>query len=384
MDQPFKCASCGQTQPFDFAGWKCPLCGGVLDLPAPVQPWTARQDRQAQVGALPAFDPQRIDHRERGLWRYRHTLPLPPDAEPVTLGEGGTPLVSPEVNGRTVHFKLEYLNPTGSFKDRGMAVMLTALKASGVQEAIEDSSGNAGASFAAYAARAGIKARVFVPATAAGPKRAQIAAYGAEVVAVAGPRSQAAEAARRAADQGARYASHVYNPLALAGHATAAYEIWEQLSRAPESVVLPLGHGTLLLGLHRGFKALRAAGLIERLPRLVGVQAMACAPLWAVHAYGRDGLSWVTEGETAAEGIRVLHPVRGDAVLAAIAESGGTILAVDDPALHAGRDALARLGFYVEATSAVVWEALADGSDPQARPTGEVLVILTGSGLKSP
>lgn len=335
------------------------MCGGVLNLSAPA-----------------VVDPQKIDTSERGLWRYRHTFPLPAGAEPVTLGEGGTALVSAAVGDRTVHFKLEYLNPTGSFKDRGMAVMLTALKAMGVREAIEDSSGNAGASFAGYAARAGVAARVFVPTAASGPKRAQIAAHGAEIIPVEGPRSKASEAALAAAERGAYYASHIYNPLGIAGHATAAYEIWEQLGHAPESVLLPVGHGTLLLGLHYGFNALKAAGLIERRPRLVGVQALACAPIWAVQTYGRDALGWVTEGETLAEGIRVIQPIRGDAVLAAIAESGGTLLAVDDPAITVGRDHLARMGFYVEATSAVVWKAL-------RQVPGEVVAILTGHGLKS-
>jgi threonine synthase len=356
---PFRCTSCRQTQPLEFAGWKCPACGGVLDLDRP-----------------PIFDPQQIERRERGLWRYRHTLPLPPGAQRVTLGEGGTPLAAIKLGDRILHCKLESLNPTGSFKDRGMAVMFTALKAIGARDVIEDSSGNAGVSFAAYAARAGIQARVFVPASASGRKRAQIAAHGAEVVAVDGPRTAAAGAARREAEGGARYASHVYNPIGLAGHATAAYEIWEQMGRAPECIVVPVGHGTLLLGLHRGFKALRAAGLIDRLPRLIGVQALACAPIWAAFTYGRDGLLWVTEGQTIAEGIRVLQPVRGDAVLAAVVESGGALRAVDDAAVQSGRAALARLGLYVEPTSAVVWEALSEVK-------GEVVVVLTGNGLKT-
>lgn len=356
----FKCTNCGREYGLDFGRAACPVCGGILDLSQPL-----------------VFDPDRIDARGRGLWRYRHALPIPVDAEPVTLGEGGTPLVPIDIGGREVSFKLEFTQPTGSFKDRGMAVMMTALRAAGISEAVEDSSGNAGASFAGYAARAGIRARVFVPEAAAGPKRAQIAAYGAEIVAVPGPRSRAAEAALAAVKGGAHYGSHIYNPIGLAGNATAAYEIWEQLGRAPETVVLPLGHGTLFLGLHRGFKALRAAGAITRLPRLVGVQALACAPIWAVQRYGRAGLAMVSEAETVAEGIRVVRPVRGDAVLMAMAESGGGLVAVDEPAIKAGHNALARLGLYVEMTSAVVWEALSQLS-------GDVVAILTGSGLKSP
>ena len=361
---PFKCTNCGRKQPLSFGGGPCPVCGGVLDLAAPL-----------------AFDPAQVEQRAQGLWRYRHTFPLPVDAAPVTLGEGGTPLVAAEVAGRTVHFKLGYLQPTGSFKDRGMAVTFTALRASGITDTLEDSSGNAGAAFAGYAARAGIKARVFVPASAAGPKRAQIAAFGAEVVAVDGPRSAAAEAALAAVRGGAHYGSHIYNPIGLAGNATAAYELWEQLGHAPEMIVLPVGHGTLLLGLHRGFKALKTAGLIDRLPRLVGVQALACAPLWAVHRYGREGLAMAREGATVAEGIRVVRPVRGDAVLAAIQDSGGTLLAVEEPDILAGQNALAQLGLYVETTSAVVWPVLAG---LPTEPSGaECVVMLTGSGLKN-
>lgn len=335
------------------------MCGGLLNLSTPA-----------------VFDSAHIDGQARGIWRYRHTFPLPIEAEPVTLGEGQTPLVPIPIDGRQVFFKMEGLNPTGSFKDRGMAVMFTALKAVGISEALEDSSGNAGAAFAGYAARAGIKARVFVPVSASGPKRAQIEAYGAELVPVDGPRSKATEAAQAAAASGLYYGSHIYNPLGLAGNATAAYEIWEQLGHAPENLLLPIGHGTLLLGLHRGFKALQQAKLIERLPRFIAVQAMACAPIWAVYRYGRDGLRWVTEGQTIAEGIRVFQPVRGDAVLAAIAETDGVVLAYEDDAIRAGRQALAHLGLYAEPTCGVVWEALQHVS-------GEVVVMVTGNGLKS-
>lgn len=339
------------------------MCGGLLEL-----------------ADAPAFDPAQVDARASGIWRYRHTFPLPAEVEPVSLGEGRTPLLAVTIQPRTVFFKHEGQNPTGSFKDRGMAVLFTALKHAGVRSALEDSSGNAGAAFAGYAARAGIAARVFVPASASGPKRKQIEAYGAELVALKGSRAQVAEAARAEAERGGVYGSHVFNPLGLAGNATCAFEIFEQLGRAPEAVVLPVGHGTLLLGLHRGFKALRAAGLIERLPKLIGVQARPCAPLWAFHTYGREGLGWVTEGQTVAEGIRVLNPVRGDVVAQTVRESGGEVLAVEEETILPGRDALARLGFYVEPTCAVVWAAL---PDILAQTPGAVVAVLTGSGLKS-
>jgi threonine synthase len=366
MTYPVLCTSCRRTHQASAALWKCPACGGVLDLPDP-----------------PAFDPAQVERGTRGLWRYRHTFPWTEAVEAVSLGEGGTPLVAAPVEGRPVYFKLDFLNPTGSFKDRGTTLLATALAADGVRAAVEDSSGNAGASFAAYAARAGIAARLFLPAAASGPKRAQIEAYGAELVPVPGPRSKAAEAVQAAAAEGAIYASHNYNPIGLAGLATAAYELWEELGRAPDWVISPAGHGSNLLGLARGFRSLKAGGLIDRLPRLVAVQALACAPLWAVKSYGLDGLGFVTEGETLAEGIRILQPVRGDAVLAAVAESGGDILAVDEAAIQAGRAALAGLGLYVEPTSAVIWQA-AKEILKRAGNQATIAAILTGSGLKSP
>ena len=219
-----------------------------------------------------------------------------------------------------------------------------------------------------------------VPDSAAGPKRDQIGAYGAEVVRIMGPRSNAAQAVLRAVDEGIAYASHTFSPFGLAGYATAAYELVEQME-APAAVIVPAGQGNLLLALGRGFKALLAAGRIAKLPRLVGVQARACAPLWAVFHYGAAGYGWVTEGQTLAEGVRIKHPVRGDAVLQVVSESEGTFVAVDEGEILPGRDQLARRGFYVEPTSAIVWSALHQLEKELPDP---VAVILTGSGLKSP
>jgi threonine synthase len=343
--------------------YHCPVCGGIYDLGTPI----------IYMPSAPA--PER-----GGLARFRSSFPLAPDTPWITLGEGGTPLIAGAVDDRWVHFKCEHLNPTGSFKDRGASVLISALAAAGVVEAIEDSSGNAGAAFAAYAARAGMRARVFVPDGASPRKRAQIAAYGAEIVRLPGPRSQVAEAARREADAGAVYASHVWLPFGLAGFATLAFELVEQLGGAPGAVLLPAGHGTLVLGLARGFAALQEAGAIDRVPKLIAAQAAACAPLWAAHQAGGQAVGWVREGETRAEGIRILQPLRGDAVLKAVETSRGTIVAVDEPSIGRGEAELARRGFFVEPTSAVVWGALEATLRSLPDP---VVAVLTGSGLKS-
>jgi threonine synthase len=285
------------------------------------------------------------------------------------------------VRGRELYFKCEHLNPTGSFKDRGSAVLVSALVAAGVTYAVEDSSGNAGASFAAYAARAGLAARVYVPASASPAKRLQIEAYGAEVVEVPGPRTAAAERVQQEASSGICYASHAYLPFGQAGLATIAYEIVEQLGRAPGTLVLPAGQGTLLLGCAAGFDAMQRAGAIDRSPRIIAVQAQACAPLWAVLAGGAAGLAWVQEGPTRAEGIRILQPLRGDAVLRAVEASSGTIVPVSEDRIEEGEHELGRLGFYVEPTSAVVWPAVMSLLDELAEP---IVAVLTGSGYKAP
>ncbi|MEX2029977.1 MAG: pyridoxal-phosphate dependent enzyme [Anaerolineales bacterium] len=362
---PFACSSCGRPYPAIGFPFRCPTCGGVFDYREPI-----------------AYVPEAITvARGGGLARFRKSYPLPPDAPWVSLGEGDSPLVPAVVEGRTIHFKCEFMLPTGSFKDRGTVVLVNALVAAGVAAAVEDSSGNAGASFAAYAGLAGIRARVVVPDSASPTKLAQIRAYGAEVVRVLGPRSNASEVVLRIAAGGTVYASHAYQPHGLAGMATAAFEIYEQLGRAPGSVVLPVGQGTLLLGLARGFAALQSAGRIERTPVLVGVQAMSCAPIWAVSRAGAAGLRLMGEGETIAEGIRIRTPIRGDAVLAAVEGTGGWIEAVEEEAIAVGRQALARLGFWVEPTSAVVWPALRAGVSRMAEP---VVAVLSGSGYKHP
>lgn len=352
------CLNCGGAYPEAGTPYECPKCGGLYD---DIEPLT--------IGDVGSHQP--------GIWRYANSFgqPLPP----ISLGEGNTPLVSGIVSERRVYFKCEYANPSGSFKDRGTATLVSFLQSRGVTEAIEDSSGNAGASFAAYAARAGIKARVFVPEAASGIKRTQIEMYGAEIVSVPGTRAQAAEAVRKAAEGGMVYASHAYLPFNLPGYATCAYEIVEQLGQAPGSVIVPAGQGGLLLGMGRGFHALVRAGKIQKVPVIIGVQASACAPLAALSAMGYIGLNFVTEGATLAEGVRVRNPVRANAIVKITHESGGRIVAVDEPFIIPGRDALAHLGFYVEPTSALVWQALnetiSDLSDP-------VVAILTGSGYK--
>ncbi len=351
-----RCAACGRPAPGDPAAWRC-RCGGAWAL-EPVE------------AVLPRAD---LAGRPRSLWRYRELIPV--GGPPVTLEEGMTPLV-PARDGRLL-FKVEAANPSGSFKDRGAAVLLTALAGAGVREVVEDSSGNAGAAIAAYSARAGLRATIYVPQATSPGKLAQITAYGARVVRVPGTREDVARAAQTAPGV---YASHCWNPAFFHGTKTVAFELWEQLGwRAPDWVVAPVGHGTLLLGLALGFRELLGAGAIARLPRLVAVQSAGCAPL-AGPRLGRP----VGAGDTIAEGIRIRVPVRAAEIEAAVRESDGRWEIVDDGAIQAARVRLGGEGLYVEPTAAVAPAAawrLVERSELD--PSAAVVVPLTGHGLKA-
>ena len=361
---PRICSQCATRFDDQSPAWRC-TCGGPLDLT-----WRG------------ALIPDRLAGREATLWRYREALP--PIDTPVTLGEGFTPLLPFRLEGRDVLLKCEHLFPTGSYKDRGAALLVSHARDTGITEVIEDSSGNAGAAMAAYCARAGIRCRILVPESTSSIKKSQITAFGAELIEVPGPREAAAEKARSLAEH-TFYASHCYNPWFLQGTKTFAYEIWEQLGhRVPDTVILPVGNGTLLLGADLGFDELFEWGLANRRPRLVGVQAARCAPL--VEAF-RDGLDEPVDAvrdvrPTRAEGIAVAAPVRGRQILAAIRESGGTLLAVKEESIESCRIALGRAGILAEPTAAA---GLAGAARyfADAPPDEEVLAAVTGHGLKT-
>jgi threonine synthase len=377
------------------------VCGHALDFADP---------------PLPAgTEPQASLDRDRGLWAVAGFLPVEPH---VTLGEGWTPLV--EAPGWDAAFKLDYLFPTGSFKDRGAATTVSQAVELGVDRLVEDSSGNAGHAIATYAARAGLDAEIYVPSGAKSSKLRAIERTGADVVRVDGDRQAVTEAchdrldsaarraaedsaARRAAEDSAArraaedsdtrenaagpgqsaeawYASHAWQPAFFAGTATVAMEIAAQSDwTAPDVVVTPLGHGTLFLGAYRGFRALCEAGWIDAVPRLVGAQAAGTAPVVAA----RHGTAAAAGDNDAADGIQIQSPAREAQLLAAVEATGGEVVAVDEDATGAALDRLHAAGFYTEPTCAVAPAALDALRDRGAvGPDEDVVVALTGSGLK--
>jgi threonine synthase len=305
---------CGTVVEPDATVWRCPRCGGPFSF---------------------------------------STLNIAPPAslERVTMGEGNTPLATVHLADREVVAKLEFEAPTGSFKDRGAAVLIAAALDVGATRVVADSSGNAGTAIAAYAARAELPCEVFVSAALPSSKVARI---NAEVVTVKGTREDvAAAAAARVEETGAFYASHVWNPWFLEGTKHYVLELSAQLGgRLPAALVLPAGNGTLVLGARRAFQELGVTTPI------IAVQAARCGPVAEAFAAGHDHVSPVIDQGTIAAGIAIAAPARGDEILAAVRATGGWFVTVTDDEIVAAASELAGQDFIVEPTAAAPAAAL--------------------------
>ncbi len=315
---------------------------------------------------------------------FRGDLSLPAGAPAVSLREGNTPLVPALRAGRgaDLYFKIEGQNPTGSFKDRGMAVAVSGALADGARFLVCASTGNTSASAAAYAARAGLPALLAVPAgegAVAKGKLAQALAFGARLVLVRGNFDQALAAvcALATARPDAALVNSV-NPLRLEGQKTGAFEVVQQLGDAPQWLCIPVGNAGNISAYWRGFCEYRQAGRSTRVPRLVGAQAAGAAPLVSGQ--------WVDRPETVASAIRIGRPASAHLARAAVAEADGRFLAVADAAILEAYRFLAREeGIFCEPASAAslagFWAAQRQGLIRQGE---QVVCILTGSGLKDP
>jgi threonine synthase len=353
----FVCSRCQKKYLDSDRVWVC-NCGGALDL-----------------DFTPCFHVDLIEARPPTMWRYREALPV---SEPVSFAEGFTPLVREVFKGIEVYLKLDYLFPSGSFKDRGASVMMSRVRELGFGEVVEDSSGNAGAAVAAYSAKAGIDCTIYVPESTGSGKLTQIASYGATVRRVSGSREDTSRAILEAVGS-SYYASHIYNPYFIEGTKTFAFEVCEQLGwGVPDSVVVPVGHGSMLLGTYFGFKELLEAGVTDRMPRIIGVQSESCSPLAKAWMENLVDYVHVDPKPTVAEGISISEPVRAPQILEAVKETNGHILAVSEEEIISCLREAFRMGYYIEPTSATVLTALGDLSD-----LGVAVIPLTGTGLKA-
>ena len=276
------------------------------------------------------------------MWRYREMLPIATDEEPVTLGEGGTPLLpAPRLAARlgfgfALFVKDESRNPTGSFKARGMAAAVTCAKRLGAKALVAPSAGNAGGALAAYGARAGIPVVVFLPVDTPGVLIEECRSYGADVRLVDGLIDGAGkEAAKFAEETGAFNVATLREPYRIEGKKTMGYELVEQLGRVPAAVVYPTGGGTGLVGMWKAFDELEALGWIDaRRPKMISVQAENCAPIVRAFESGAERAARWENAQTAAWGLRVPAAIGDRLMLRAIRDSRGTAIAVSEIAMH--------------------------------------------------
>ncbi|MEQ8585617.1 MAG: threonine synthase [Thalassobaculaceae bacterium] len=353
--------------PVDTPIWRCPETGAPVNLTD-----------------CEGLGRDEIDTEERSLWRYAKAIRVDKAAR-VQLGEGWTPLIPVSLPGGDVRLKLESLMPSGSFKDRGMAVLIAYLKAHGITEVMLDSSGNAAGALACYAGASGIKCRVLVPASTSPTKVAQIRAYGAVVDLVEGSRQDVAAKALRLAEKGVFYASHNWQPFFIEGTKTLAYEIWEQSGfRVPDNIVIPVGYGSNLLGCRIGFDELKRRGEIDRVPRLFAAQPANVGALVRAFEANADEPVDFTPKPTVAEGVAAAKLVRTAECVAALRDTGGEAVAVAEETILPAVRMLAAKGVLVEPSCALAAtgysQLVADGTISAADDT---VVVMTGNGLKS-
>ncbi|HIW09336.1 MAG TPA: threonine synthase [Candidatus Faecalibacterium intestinigallinarum] len=360
----FRCTRCGATAPVDTRASHC-SCGGLWQLDY----------------TPPAFDLDLIDRSVWGLFRYRRFLPLTGDTwRDVTLGEGMTPLVPLD---QDVLLKMDYYMPTLSFKDRGAAVLVAHMKSIGVEVAVQDSSGNAGNSVAAYCGRCGIACDIYVPEGTSPGKIAMIQAHGATAHVVPGSRDHCADVCRAQVElEGKYYANHVYNPFFYQGTKTYLYEVYEQLGRIPAHLFVPLGNGTLFLGVVLALEELLAAGCIDHFPKVIAIQSERCDPFVKAAAVHSSDPAPVTPTPTMAEGISIGVPMRGREILEAIYRYDMDLVTVPEDRILEARSYLARRGIYCEHTTAANLAAYWHYCDTHGK-TPDSLLTMCGAGLKS-
>lgn len=383
QDYQIHCSQCGRVLRPDEKVNTCPVCNGRLDITYPF-PALAKVMTRKTLGS-----------RRPGVWKYRELLPLNPESLPVTLGEGGTGLHKADRLGRLLglsrlYLKNEGCNPTGTFKDRAATVAVTKASEFGFRRLAIASTGNAAASAAAYAAAANLECRAFVPDITPDGRLAQSLLYGAKVYRVKGSNNDAIRFLSSVQRKYGWYnvtTAALLNPYQAEGVKTIAYEIVEDLGwQVPDWVVIPVGGGGILGACWKGFLEFRALGLIEHLPRMVGVQPTGCAPLVRAFEEGRqpnDIPVWehpstlaVTEGD--------VLPLDGDFALVAIRDSGGVAEKVTDEEMVSATKTLGRTeGIFVEPTAGETVAAIQKLMNKGIiNPEETVVAVLTGTGLK--
>ncbi len=331
-----ECSSCDERHDASGLPTVCPACG---------MPWLVRYQHHPSPNLRDA-----IARREPTMWRYREWLPIQPHEEPVSLGEGMTPLVRAASIERDlgldeVWIKDESQNPTGSFKARGMSAAITRAILGGATAFTVPTAGNAGVALSAYATRAGRPARIFAPRTTPARLLEQMDVHGGELIAQDGHIGDCGKASRAyAREAGAFDVSTLREPYRIEGKKTLGLELAEQFGwDLPEVTIYPTGGGTGLIGMWKAFDELRAAGWIPAgsNARLFSVQSTGCAPVVRAFEADRDRTEAWEDPVTVASGLRVPAPLGGGLILRGLRETGGCAVAVTDAALEQSQKQLA-------------------------------------------
>lgn len=358
------CSQCGSKESVTTKAATC-SCGGLWDMDYTPQ----------------KFDLSLVDTNEWSLFRYRAFMPLESDIwRTISLGEGMTPIIKLDEH---VLLKMDYYMPTLSFKDRGAAVLIAHCKNIGIKSVVQDSSGNAGNSIAAYCAKAGIECEIYVPEGTSLKKIAMIKAHGAKVNVTPGSRDDCANACRhKVFNEKVYYANHVYNPFFYEGTKTYMYEVYEQLKRVPEHIFIPLGNGTLFIGIIKALEHFLDSDLIHKMPKIIAVQSEKCDPI-AQAAFAKEMTPHhIVPEATLAEGVAIGEPMRGKALLKSIYKHHIEVITAPEDRILEARAILAQKGIYCEHTTAATYAAYLSYCKKNGQ-ISDCLIPMCGAGLKS-
>lgn len=358
------CSKCGITEKVTTRKSKC-NCGGLWKL-----------DYKP-----PKFDLSLIDKDTWSIFRYRAFMPLEGEQwRELSLGEGMTPVIQ---FNEDVLLKMDYFMPTLSFKDRGAAVLIAHCMAIGIDSVVQDSSGNAGNSVAAYCGKANIDCEIFVPEGTSPKKIDMIKSHNAKVNVVPGTRDDCANACRAKVDkEGIYYANHVYSPFFYEGTKTYIYEVYEQLGRIPQNIFVPLGNGTLFIGIVKALEELLESNVIDKMPNIIAVQSEYCDPFAKAVISKGNYPAKITPKPTMAEGIAIGEPMRGEEILEYTYKHNIEIITAPEDSILEARAILAAKGVYCEHTTAATYAAYLKYCELKGN-ISDALIPMCGAGLKS-
>lgn len=367
----FKCHSCGKTYPPDQIKYRCD-CGGPLDIDYDYSTISDTVNWET-------FKRRGFDHN-----RYRELYPVINSDHRISLGEGGTPLLKADQLGNELglndlYLKIEGMNPTGTFKDRGTAVEIGKALDHNADEIVVASTGNMGASIAAYTARAGIETTIYVPKDVTEGKLRQMQAFDATNIGVGGGYTRAAGKAKQHHEKQGAYLMGDY-AYRGEGEKSVGYELQDQIT--PDTVTMPVGNGTLMHGTWKGLKELETIGLTDTTPRMVGIQADGCSPVADAYRQNKDRITPAETADTEAGAIACSDPIDGSFALEAIHESNGFADSLPDSSLREAQKMLARHeGIYAELTCGAALAGIIANRD-KFEEDETVVCIVTGTGLK--